>query len=384
MGRGSQRDLLAASHARDQEVRVRAAASADGRVLGIEADVICDVGAYGVYPQGHLLEAAGTPGMIPGPYRVESYRARGRSVTTNKCPEGAYRGVGLPVSAFVHERLMDILAGELGIDRAEIRRRNFVPPDEFPYTSVTHHRYDSGQYAAALDAALEAIGYDGFEHEQEQARSEGRLLGLGLSSYVEFTGINSTVFARRGILGIPGYDGACLKLVGDGGATLWTTLPSMGQGLSTTFAQLVAEALGLRVEDVTVARPDTSVGGLEGTGTFASRSAIAGGGAIQAACAVVRDRLLDDAGGAWRSRPLTSRLSTAPSALCAPRSARRGRRAGRGGREGPPRGQRALGTAGDRYPFATHAWSSRSTPGRGVSAFCGTRSSRTVARSSTR
>ena len=288
-------NLLAASHARDQEVRVRAAASADGRLLGLEADVVCDVGAYGVYPQGHLLEAAGTPGMIPGPYRVESYRARGRSVTTNKCPEGAYRGVGLPVSAFVHERLMDVLAGELDIDRAEIRRRNFIRPDEFPYTSVTHHRYDSGDYATALDAALEAIGYDAFAQEQEEARAEGRLLGLGLSSYVEFTGINSKVFARRGILGIPGYDGACVKLGDDGTATLWTTLPSMGQGLSTTFAQLVAEALGLRVEDVTVAPPDTSIGGLEGTGTFASRSAIAGGGAIQAACAVVRDRLVDDA-----------------------------------------------------------------------------------------
>jgi carbon-monoxide dehydrogenase large subunit len=288
-------NLLAASHARDQEVWVRAAASADGRLLAVEADVVCDTGAYGVFPQGHLLEPAGTPGMIPGPYRLQHYRARGRAVTTSKAPEGAYRGVGLPVSAFVHERLMDILAGELGLDRAEIRRRNFVRPEEFPYTSVTHHRYDSGRYAEALEAALDAIGYEGFAREQDEARAEGRLLGLGLSSYVEFTGINSKVFARRGVLGIPGYDGACVKLDGTGKATLWTTLPSMGQGLATTFAQLVAEGLGLRVEDVTVAPPDTSVGDLEGTGTFASRSAISGGGAIQAACAVVRGRLLEDA-----------------------------------------------------------------------------------------
>jgi carbon-monoxide dehydrogenase large subunit len=288
-------NLLAASHARDQEVRVRAAASADGRLLAIDADVVCDTGAYGVYPQGHLLEPAGTPGMIPGPYRLEHYRARGRAVTTNKAPEGAYRGVGLPVSAFVHERLVDILADELGLDRAEIRRRNFVPPEDFPYTSVTHHRYDSGRYAEALDAALEAIGYEGFAREQEAARAEGRRLGLGLSSYVEFTGINSKVFARRGVLGIPGFDGAFVRLGADGRATLWTTLPSMGQGLSTTFAQLVAEELGLRFEGVDVARPDTSVGGLEGTGTFASRSAIAGGGAIRAACGIVRERLLEDA-----------------------------------------------------------------------------------------
>ncbi len=191
---------------------------------------------------------------------------------------------------------MDVLAGELGIDRAEIRRRNFVPPDEFPYTSVTHHRYDSGRLRGRARRGARGDRIRRLRRTSRSRRAaEGRLLGLGLSSYVEFTGINSKVFARRGILGIPGYDGACVKLGDDGGATLWTTLPSMGQGLSTTFAQLVAEALGLRVEDVTVARPDTSIGGLEGTGTFASRSAIAGGGAIQAACAVVRDRLLDDA-----------------------------------------------------------------------------------------
>ena len=265
-------------------------------LLGIEADVVCDAGAYGVYPQGHLLEAAGTPGMIPGPYRVESYRARGPLGDDEQVPRGRVprrRAPGLGVRA----RAPDGRPRR----RARHRPRRDQASQLRPAGRVSLHARSritattAGEYAAALDAALEAIGYDGFEHEQEQARSEGRLLGLGLSSYVEFTGINSKVFARRGILGIPGYDGACVKLGDDGGATLWTTLPSMGQGLSTTFAQLVAEALGLRVEDVTVARPDTSVGGLEGTGTFASRSAIAGGGAIQAACAVVRDRLLDDA-----------------------------------------------------------------------------------------
>jgi carbon-monoxide dehydrogenase large subunit len=289
-------NLLAASHARDQEVRVRAAATAGGQLLAIDADVLCDVGAYGVYPQGHILEAAGTPGMIPGPYRLQAYRARGRSVATNKCPEGAYRGVGLPVAAFVHERLMDVLAAELGIDRAEIRRRNFIPASAFPFATVTHHRYDSGNYEQALDVALEAIGYSGFAAEQRAARAEDRLLGLGLASYVEFTGINSKVFSRRGMLGVPGYDAAFVQVGTDGGATLWTTLPSMGQGLATTFAQLAADGLGLSVEAVTVARPDTAAGGLDGTGTFASRSAIAGGGAIRAASLAVRERLLEDAG----------------------------------------------------------------------------------------
>src|SRR6185312_16199814 len=118
--------------------------------------------AYGVFPHGHILEALGTPAMIPGPYRLSNYRARARSVCTNKGPEGAYRGVGLPVATFVHERLMDVLAAELGIDRAEIRRRNYVQPGELPYTTVTHQRYDSGDYPEALERALEAAGYGEF------------------------------------------------------------------------------------------------------------------------------------------------------------------------------------------------------------------------------
>jgi aerobic carbon-monoxide dehydrogenase large subunit len=337
-------------------VRIRAAASAGGRLLAVEADVVCDTGAYGVYPQGHLLEPAGTPGMIPGPYRLEHYRARGRAVTTNKAPEGAYRGVGLPVSAFVHERLMDILAGQLGIDRAEIRRRNFIEPEAFPYTSITHHRYDSGEYAQALDAALDAVGYDGFPREQENARAQGRLLGLGLSSYVEFTGINSKVFARRGVLGMPGFDGAHVRLGRDGKATVWTTLPSMGQGLSTTFAQLVAEALGLRVEDVEVARPDTTVGGLEGTGSLASRSAIAGGGAIQGACAVVRGRLLEDA--AARLEVATADLEVVESAVRVVGAPDRAVRVAELA-EAAPDGRYQAGELFDPpeicYPYATHA-----------------------------
>src|SRR4029077_12890980 len=123
-------NLLAASHARDQFVTARLAAHADGRLLALDVDVTCDQGAYGVYPHGPILEALGTPAMIPGPYRLTRYRARSRVGRDHKCPEGAYRGVGLPVSALVHERLMDVLAGELDLDRAEVRRRNLIARDE--------------------------------------------------------------------------------------------------------------------------------------------------------------------------------------------------------------------------------------------------------------
>jgi aerobic carbon-monoxide dehydrogenase large subunit len=288
-------NLTASSHARDQVVQARVAADADGRLLALDVDVTCDMGAYPVYPHGHILEALGTPAMIPGPYRLERYRMRSRSVTTNKCPEGAYRGVGLPVSALVHERLMDILAGELGVDRAEIRRRNFIGSDELPYTTVTHQRYDSGDYALALERALETIGYPGFADEQARARSEGRALGLGIASYVEYSGLGSAVFHGRGMIGIAGLDRAWLSLEENGTVTVTTTLPSIGQGLATTFAQLTAASLGLDAGSVRVRQPDTAAGPGEGTGTFASRSAVSGGGAIRAGGDELISRLLEAA-----------------------------------------------------------------------------------------
>jgi carbon-monoxide dehydrogenase large subunit len=301
-------NLLASSHARDQTVRIRAAADADGRLLALDADVVCDTGAYGVYPHGHVLEALGTPAMIPGPYMVERYRSRARSVATNKCPEGAYRGVGLPVSTFVHERLMDLLAAELHLDRAEIRRRNLVPSERMPYKTVTNQRYDSGDYGRALERALQEVGYERFAADREAARAGGRLLGLGLCCYVEYTGINSAVFTGRGMVGIAGYDDARIALGSDGSATVWTTLPDIGQGVTTTFAQLVADELGLELDAVTVARSDTGIGNMHGTGAFASRSAIAGGGALHEVSVELARRLKEDAAERLEADPADMRL----------------------------------------------------------------------------
>jgi aerobic carbon-monoxide dehydrogenase large subunit len=288
-------NLLAASHARDQVVHVRAAADPDGRLLAVDADVVCDTGAYGVYPHGHILEALGTPSMIPGPYRLEHYRARARSVCTNKSPEGAYRGVGLPVSTFVHERVMDLLAAELRLDRAEIRRRNLLGADDLPHTTVTHHRYDSGDYGLGLERALEAIGYGDFADERRAAQARGKRFGLGIASYVEYTGMGSVVFHGRGMIGIAGTDTAWMKVGEDGRVTVWTTTPAIGQGVATTFAQMTAAGLGIDVTDVVVARSDTGAGEGDGTGTFASRSAVSGGGAVAAAAADLRGRLLEAA-----------------------------------------------------------------------------------------
>lgn len=289
-------NLIASSHAHDQTLRVRAAADREGRLLAIDADILCDVGAWGLYAHGHPLEAAGsTPSMIPGPYRLPAYRYRSRAVCTNKAPIGGYRGVGMPVAVFVHERLMDKLAEASGVDPAEIRRRNLISTGELPYTSLTGHRYDSGDYPRALALALERIGYHSFPAEQIKARANGRLLGLGIACCVEYSAPNARAFSTRGMVGLRGFDDAFAAL-GDEEITIWTTLPSTGQGLHTTFAQMAADALDLPLDAVEVARPDTAVGPLDGTGTLASRSAVAGGGAVCKAVSELRRRMLDDAG----------------------------------------------------------------------------------------
>lgn len=288
-------NLLASGHARDQTIHVRAAADASGRLLAVDVDLLVDVGAYGPYAHGHIIEAAGTPGMIPGPYRLGAYRYRTRAVCTNKVPLGGYRGVGMPLATFVHERVMDILARELGLDAVEVRRRNLLTRQELPYTSLGGHRYDSGDYPRALAAAAERIGAAGFADERRQARAAGRLLGLGFASYTEFTAPNAAVFRARGMVAVRGDDAAHVALHADGRARVWTTLPPIGQGSLTTFAQIAADALGLPFEAVSVEHGDTRVGGLNGTGTAMSRSAISGGGAILAASAVIMERLREDA-----------------------------------------------------------------------------------------
>ena len=287
-------NLVAASHARDQLLFVRAAAAADGRLLALEADQIVDQGAYGSYPHGTTLEALTTPALLPGPYRLPAFRVRARAVATNKCPQGAYRGVGFAAAAYAHERVLDLLAAELGLTTADIRRTNLLRPDELPHVTHTNQHYDSGDYPRALECALRAIGYDDFAAERTGAAAQGRLLGLGLSCYVEPTGMNSRVFEARGMVGVEGFDGAHVAVTASGDVSVWTTTPTVGQGADTTFAQLVADELALEPGRVLVAKADTSVGGLAGTGTFASRSAVSTGGALVRAAAELHDRLRSD------------------------------------------------------------------------------------------
>src|SRR5262249_52953972 len=156
--------------------------------------------------------AHGTPGMVPGPYRVRGIRFRTRAVATNKCPAGVFRGVGMAPAAFVHERTMDILARHVGLDPVEVRRRNLVRRDELPFTTVTAHAYDRGASLAALEGAAALVGFPAIDGARAEARERGRLLGVGFGSYVEFTGVGSQTFKRRGQRGIMGYDEARIAI----------------------------------------------------------------------------------------------------------------------------------------------------------------------------
>jgi carbon-monoxide dehydrogenase large subunit len=288
-------NLASAAQARKQDVKVRAAMSADGELVALDVDMLCDQGAYGAFPHGVSLEALTTSGMLPGPYRLRNFRVRARAALTNTAPTGAYRGVGFVIATFVHERLMDVLAREAGLDPADVRRRNLIRADEMPYVSATRQPYDSGDYRRALDAALKQVGYADFAARRRAAAADGRRLGLGVACYVEPTGMNSHVFQLRGMVGIEGFDSAHVEMDGDGRVRIWTTTPSIGQGTGTTMAQLAAEALGVEASSITIERSDTGAVELKGTGTFASRSAASAGGAVTGACTTIRERLMEDA-----------------------------------------------------------------------------------------
>jgi carbon-monoxide dehydrogenase large subunit len=229
-------------------------------------------------------------GILPGPYRIRHYECRAFSVATNKCPLGPYRGVARPAAAFSIERVMDEVAHAVGITPAEVRRRNLVRPDEFPYESITGLIYDSGSFHEALELVLEDADEPGLRARQEQLRSEGRHLGIGLACYTEQTAHTTKEFAKRGVPIIFGYDSATVRMDPSGQVNVMLSTHSHGQGHETTVAQVVADQLGLNLEDVRVRFGDTS-NTPYGHGTFASRTAVLAGGASHRAAGAVRDKL---------------------------------------------------------------------------------------------
>src|SRR5205809_589240 len=210
--------LAAGSQARAQRMDVEVAAEADGVLRGLRARAVSDGGAYHVYPLTGALEPLGSATILPGPYRTPAYEYEAVTVQTHKPPLGAYRGVGMAMGAFVMERLLDLVAERLGLDPAEVRRRNLIPREAYPFTSASGMTYDSGDFPKALEQVLAAVDYDRLRRDQAAARAAGRLVGVGIACYTEYTGMGSAVFRRRGMADVPGIEAATVTMGPDGTA----------------------------------------------------------------------------------------------------------------------------------------------------------------------
>lgn len=304
--------LQASSHARDQVVTIKAGVRKDGRILGVRAVVKSNIGAYGIRPHGPLLDPMTTAGLITGPYDIRDYAYDTLAVATNRAPEGPYRGVGMVTAALVHERLMDLVAARLGLDPADVRRTNFVSAAQMPYTTVTGHPFESGNYTAALDKALDSFGYTQMCRQRDSGRAEGRLLGVGLGSYVEFTGAGSATFVGRGMVGIPGTDSARTWVDKAGMIRVQTSCPAIGQGVQTTITQVVASEVGVDPGSVVVEQTDTGRVG-RGTGSFQSRSSVTAATCAHRAGKLLRVEILEAA--AWRLDHPAERLGIRDGAI---------------------------------------------------------------------
>lgn len=285
------RDCLgAAAHAREERVEAEIAADREGRVLGVRARVLSDAGAHHVFPLTQALEPLGTAAILPGPYRTPAYAFEVMALRTNKPPLGAYRGVGMTMGAFVMERLLDLVAARAGLDGAEIRRRNFIGRGEYPFTSPSGLVYDSGDYPKALEAALAAAGWDELTRARDAARAEGRLVGVGLGCYTEFTGMGSSVFRGRGMMDVPGIEAAKVIMDADGTVRCGLSFPTQGQGHGTAIAQVIADRVGIALDRVRLMPFDSQVVPV-GSGTFGSRGAVAFGGTVVAAADAIGTKL---------------------------------------------------------------------------------------------
>ncbi len=295
------KDALSASFlAREQHYTARAAFDADGRILGLDADVVCDMGAYSCYPFTAGIEPLMASAEMPGVYKVPAYRVRGRAVTTNKAPTAPYRGVSRPQYVMVVERLMERAARELDLDPVEIRRRNVIT--EFPYTGVNNMTYDPGSYLESLNLCELALKEAGWYERQASARAEGRHLGIGYSCFSERTGYGSTAFAQRKMEVVPGFDLSEVRMDTSGAVTVTTGTVSHGQSHETTMAQIVADALGVDIAKVKLHQGDTDRI-TYGWGTFASRSIAIGGSAVRLAAAELGDKLRAIAAAEWGISP---------------------------------------------------------------------------------
>ncbi|HEV7685935.1 MAG TPA: molybdopterin cofactor-binding domain-containing protein, partial [Acidimicrobiia bacterium] len=282
-------DMVGLSHGRGQIQYVRIGGGRDGRISAYEVRILQDAGAY---PGGGALLPNNTRVMLTGCYQIATAAFSADSVVTNTTPVGAYRGAGRPEAAAAIERMVDVFAAELGMDPAEVRRRNFIPADAFPYSSAPGLVFDSGNYDGALDKALEMVGYDTLRKEQQMRRDAGSKthLGIGLSTYCEMCGLAPSRVLAALRYGAGGWEAASVQLLPTGKVQVTTGTSPHGQSHETCWSQIVADRLGVSPDDVDVLHSDTSISPL-GMDTYGSRSLAVGGTAV----ALATDKVIDKA-----------------------------------------------------------------------------------------
>ena len=295
-------DLMSTTQAFDEVVRAELGVDESGAILGLRAEIVGDVGAYSVYPWTAAVEPVQVASFLSGPYRVPDYRGRVRAAATPKPPTGAYRGVGRPPAVFAMERLLDMAARRLGMDPRDIRRRNLVRDGEFPYRAPSGLVWDRAAFTGCLERACETIGYDELREMQAAARAEGRRIGIGLASYAELTGVGSRIAVAPGMPINTGTESAAIRIDSTGAVTATFGVASQGQGIETTLAQVVAEELGARLEDVEIVHGDSAALS-HGTGAYASRSAIQAGGAAIVCARSLREKVIEAASHLLESAP---------------------------------------------------------------------------------
>lgn len=276
-------NFLCTIHGRGHVDYYEIAAKRDGVILGLKLKIIQDLGAF------HQLLTPAIPTlsvlMMPGLYNFRNIQADIVGTFTNCVPTDAYRGAGRPEATHGIERMVDILAAELKMDTAEIRLKNFVAPDQFPFPTATGLNYDSGDYAATLRKALEMTDYEKLRREQQTARAEGRLMGIGISTYGEVSAFGPSPATPAG-----GWESATVKIEPSGKVTILTGSSPHGQGQETSYAQIAADELGVPIDDIVVLHGDTSIVQY-GIGTFGSRNMAVGGSALYYALQDIKEKL---------------------------------------------------------------------------------------------
>jgi carbon-monoxide dehydrogenase large subunit len=284
-------DLQTTVHGRESLCRIRAAATRDGRLTGVQADLYAANGAYAPWPFTAMLDSGQASENVPGPYDFPSYRRHVHAVVTNKTPMGPYRGVGRVIACFAIERVMDELAARLGIDPLEVRRRNVAR--SMPHTTAAGLRLESGDYPRMLDMLEEAVRWKAVRADNLRMREEdGRIRGLGLAFAVEHSSYGPKALGSRGMDIVPGYDSSTVRVEPDGRVRVAVGLHSHGQGQETTMAQIAADELGVPAGTIDVVYGDTAIVPY-GMGTWASRSTVYCGGATILAAGDVRAKALE-------------------------------------------------------------------------------------------